>query len=82
MLLTRSEEILFLPPHNLQAEIFTGPKTAAEDADAVEKSRIREGSAELRGRIRVSETDREIARHLYASRRCARAEAAGAGSAA
>ena len=38
MLLTRNEEILFLPPHNRQDEIFTGPKTAAEDADAVEKS--------------------------------------------
>ncbi len=38
MLLTRNEEILFLPPHNLQVEIFTGPKTAAEDSDAAEKT--------------------------------------------
>lgn len=38
MLLTRDEEILFLPPHNRQTEIFTGPKTAAEDADATEKT--------------------------------------------
>src|SRR5580704_2383128 len=38
MLLTRGEEILFLPPHNLQVETFTGPKTAAEDSDAVEKT--------------------------------------------
>ena len=38
MLLTRNEEILFLPPHNMRSEIFTGPKTAAEDADAAEKT--------------------------------------------
>lgn len=38
MLLTRREEILFLPPHNAQGEIFTGHKTAAEDTDAVEKT--------------------------------------------
>ena len=38
MLLTRGEEILFLPPHNQQNEIFTGRKTAADDADAREKS--------------------------------------------
>jgi Xaa-Pro aminopeptidase len=38
MLLTRAEEILFLPPHNLQVETFTGPKTAAEDSDALEKT--------------------------------------------
>jgi Xaa-Pro aminopeptidase len=38
MLLTRGEEILFLPPHNMQSEIFTGPKSAAEDSDAAEKS--------------------------------------------
>src|SRR6202451_4195443 len=29
MLLTRDEEILFLPPHNTQAEIFNGHRTAA-----------------------------------------------------
>ena len=38
MMLTRDEEILFLPPHNQQSELFTGPKTAAEDADALEKA--------------------------------------------
>jgi Xaa-Pro aminopeptidase len=38
MLLTRGEEILFLPPHNMQVEIFTGSKTAAEDSDAAEKT--------------------------------------------
>src|ERR1700733_3461521 len=38
MLLTRGEEILFLPPHNMQLETFTGPKTAAEDSDALEKT--------------------------------------------
>jgi Xaa-Pro aminopeptidase len=38
ILLTRGEEILFLPPHNLQVETFTGPKTAAEDSDAAEKT--------------------------------------------
>lgn len=38
MLLTRDEEILFLPPHNRSNELFTGPKTAAEDSDAAEKT--------------------------------------------
>ena len=38
MLLTRSEEILFLPPRNSTGEIFTGRKTAADDEDALEKS--------------------------------------------
>ncbi len=38
MLLSRGEEILFLPPHNEEGEIFTGHKTSAEDTDAVEKS--------------------------------------------
>lgn len=38
MLLSRDEEILFLPPHNRQVEIFNGPKTAAGDADAREKT--------------------------------------------
>ena len=38
MMLTPREEILFLPPRNAQAENFTGRKTLAEDADAVEKT--------------------------------------------
>ncbi len=38
MMLTRDEEILFLPPHDRQMEIFNGPKTAADDADAAERS--------------------------------------------
>ena len=38
MLLTRNEEILFLPPHSTQGEIFTGRKTAADDKDAREKT--------------------------------------------
>jgi Xaa-Pro aminopeptidase len=38
MLLTRSEEILFLPPRNSTGEIFTGHKTAADDKDALEKT--------------------------------------------
>jgi Xaa-Pro aminopeptidase len=38
MLLTRSEEILFLPPRSGQGEIFTGHKTAPDDKDALEKT--------------------------------------------
>jgi Xaa-Pro aminopeptidase len=38
MMLTRNEEILFLPPHNTQGENFTGRKTLAEDRDAQEHS--------------------------------------------
>jgi Xaa-Pro aminopeptidase len=38
MLLTRGEEILFLPQHNAQAEIFNGHRTAADDKDATEKT--------------------------------------------
>lgn len=38
MMLTRNEEILFLPPHNQQNELFTGPKTAAEDSGATAKT--------------------------------------------
>lgn len=38
MLLTRNEEILFLPAHNRQKEIFNGPITAADDSDAYAKS--------------------------------------------
>ena len=38
MMLTRREEILFLPPRNAQEENFTGRKTLAEDGDAVDKT--------------------------------------------
>ena len=38
MLLSRDEEILFLPPRNAQSEIFTGRKTGADDKDAPEKA--------------------------------------------
>jgi Xaa-Pro aminopeptidase len=38
MLLTSTEEVLFLPPRDRQAEIFTGKKTLAEDPDAVAKT--------------------------------------------
>src|ERR1700685_3887801 len=38
MLLTRGEEILFLPLRNSQAEIFTGRKASADDKDAPEKT--------------------------------------------
>jgi Xaa-Pro aminopeptidase len=34
MMLTRSEELFFLPPHNAQAETFTGPKTLPDDREA------------------------------------------------
>jgi Xaa-Pro aminopeptidase len=63
MLLTRSEEILFLPPHNLQAEIFTGPKAAAEDSDAVEKTgfdKVLPKSAVESAYQRVIEKSRDI----------------------
>ena len=38
MMLTRREEILFLPPRNAQEENFTGRKTLAEDREAVDKT--------------------------------------------
>ena len=38
MLLTRTDEILFLPPRNAQGEIFTGRKTLPEDRDAAERT--------------------------------------------
>ena len=38
MMITPTEEILFLPPRNERAEIFTGKKLVAEDANAKEKT--------------------------------------------
>lgn len=38
MMLTKNEEIIFLPERDLRAENFTGRKVAAEDADAKEKT--------------------------------------------
>jgi Xaa-Pro aminopeptidase len=38
MILTRSEEIFFLPPRNAQQETFTGRKTLAEDREAPERT--------------------------------------------
>jgi Xaa-Pro aminopeptidase len=38
MLLTRSEEVLFLPPRNVQQETFTGKKTLPEDGEAPERT--------------------------------------------
>jgi len=38
MLLTRGEEILFLPPRNVRAETFNGRRASADDKDAVEKT--------------------------------------------
>lgn len=34
LLIDKNDEILFLPHHNVRAEVFTGRKTAAEDPDA------------------------------------------------
>ena len=38
MMLTRSEEVLFLPPRNTQQETFTGKKTLPEDREAPERT--------------------------------------------
>lgn len=38
MMLTKSEEILFLPDRNLREELYTGRKLGPDDADAAEKS--------------------------------------------
>jgi Xaa-Pro aminopeptidase len=38
MMLTKSEEILFLPARNARTEIFTGRKLGAEDKDAPERT--------------------------------------------
>jgi Xaa-Pro aminopeptidase len=38
MMLTKSEEILFLPERNARTEIFTGRKLGAEDKDAPERT--------------------------------------------
>src|SRR5258705_6006032 len=38
MLLTPTQEILFLPPRNLRSENFTGKKLGAEEADAPQKT--------------------------------------------
>ena len=64
MLLTRDEEILFLPPHDVRAEIFTGRKTAAEDKEALEKS----GFAKVLPRSAIESTylkTLEAARAVY-----------------
>lgn len=37
-LMSRSEEILFLPNHNLHTELYTGKRLAAEDANARERT--------------------------------------------
>lgn len=63
MLLTRGEEILFLPPHNAQAEIFNGHRTSAEDKDAVEKTgfeKVLPRSAIESAYLRMIETSRNI----------------------
>jgi Xaa-Pro aminopeptidase len=63
MLLTRGEEILFLPPHNSQAEIFNGHRTSAEDKDAVEKTgfeKVLPRSAIESAYLRMIETSRNI----------------------
>jgi Xaa-Pro aminopeptidase len=64
MLLSRDEEILFLPPRNAQEEIFTGHKTAAEDKDAAEKT----GFAKVLPRSAIESTFQkmlEAAHNIY-----------------
>ena len=64
MLLTRNEEILFLPPHNSQGETFTGRKTAADDKDAPEKT----GFEHVLGRSSIESTYQrmmETSRYFY-----------------
>jgi Xaa-Pro aminopeptidase len=63
MLLTRGEEILFLPPHNAQAEIFNGHRTSAEDKDALEKTgfeKVLPRSAIESAYLRMIETSRSV----------------------
>ncbi len=63
MLLTRGEEILFLPPHNAQAEIFNGHRTSAEDKDALEKTgfeKVLPRSAIESTYLRLLETSRSV----------------------
>src|SRR5262245_28856295 len=38
LILTKQEEILFLPPRNLAAEKFTGRKLTADDAEALRQT--------------------------------------------
>ena len=63
MMLTRSEEILFLPPRNPQEEIFTGRRLGPDDADAPEKTgfdKVMPVSAIETAFLRVLENSRRV----------------------
>jgi Xaa-Pro aminopeptidase len=63
MLLTRDQEILFLPPRSSQSEIFTGHKASAEDKDVLEKTgfqKVLSRSAVESEYVRALETSQNI----------------------
>jgi Xaa-Pro aminopeptidase len=65
MMLTRSEEIFFLPPRNAQGENFTGRKTLPEDREAPERTgfaRVLPREAIETNYLRLLESSR----HIYA----------------
>ena len=63
MMLTRSEEILFLPPRNPQEEIFTGRRLGPDDAGVPEKTgfdKVMPVSAIETAFLRVLENSRRV----------------------
>ena len=65
LMMTASEEILFLPPRNKTSEIFYGRVIDPNDADVFEKTGFQSGAAEVRRGNDVFAADREGAEDLF-----------------